>query len=123
MGGGITLSASAVGVTAVTYQWLRNGTPIAGATTSTYSIASAAAGDAGTYSVTVANSYGSVTSIAVPLTVTGGPPVITLPPLSQSALAGTTASFSVFAVGGGPYAISGLRTAPRSREPPGAPFC
>ena len=103
LGGAFTLTAGAVGVPSVSYQWMRNGVPIAGATDASYAVSNAVAGSAATYSVVVSNSAGSVTSKAVPLTVNGGPPVITLAPQSQAALMGATASFSVFAVGGGPF--------------------
>jgi hypothetical protein len=57
-----TFSVSATG-TGLSYQWQRNGTPIAGATASTYTAPAAAYGDSGaTYSVVVSNAGGSVTS-------------------------------------------------------------
>jgi len=45
---------------------MRNGVPVAGATNATYTVTSAVAGSAATYSVAVSNSAGSVTSAAVP---------------------------------------------------------
>ncbi|MBM3851737.1 MAG: hypothetical protein FJ399_01125, partial [Verrucomicrobia bacterium] len=53
---------------ALAYQWLRNGAPIAGATASTLSFASVAAGDLGTYTVRVTNATGSVVSNPAVLT-------------------------------------------------------
>jgi hypothetical protein len=53
---------SAIGVPTPEYRWRKNGTNIAGATNSSYSITSVATNDAGTYSVVVTNSAGSVTS-------------------------------------------------------------
>lgn len=61
------------------YQWLKNGTPITGARSATYSIVSAQAGDAGTYSVVVSNLISSETSSSVALTVNppaNSPPVL-----------------------------------------------
>jgi len=51
------------------YQWLNGGVAIPGATSSTYSIANAAAANDGTYSVIVSNVIGSVTSSGATLTV------------------------------------------------------
>lgn len=54
---------------APTYQWRRNGTAIPGATRADYTIASAAAADAGRYDVVATNIVGSTTSAAATLTV------------------------------------------------------
>ncbi len=103
IGGPVTLSVSVVGVPDATYQWLRNGVAISGATNATYTIPATTGTDAATYSVVVTNSAGSVTSAAVPLIINGGPPVVTLDPSNQLALAGAAASFSVAATGNGPF--------------------
>jgi len=61
------------------YQWFKNGSLIAGANAATYSIASAQAGDAGTYSVMVSNLTSSATSANATLTVNlpaNSPPVL-----------------------------------------------
>lgn len=52
-----------------TYQWLRNGTAITGATGASYVISNAKSGHAGKYSVVVKNSVATVTSYAASLTV------------------------------------------------------
>lgn len=101
-GSGFALSVKAFGIPAVSYQWLRNGAPIAGATDASYNVGSSAGADAGTYSVVISNGAGSVTSSVVPLVVHGGPPVIALQPANTSGLLGTTATFSVWALGDGP---------------------
>ncbi len=67
-GTSITLNASASG-RSLTYQWLLNGAVIAGATSSTYTIANFSSASAGTYSVTVSNTSGSVTSAIGTLTL------------------------------------------------------
>ncbi|MBL9136391.1 MAG: hypothetical protein JNK85_11010 [Verrucomicrobiales bacterium] len=69
-----TFSVAARGSTPITYQWLRNGAPITGATNSSYSIASATAADNGaSFTVEVSNSVNGtpvkVTSNAARLTV------------------------------------------------------
>ncbi len=68
-GSSVTLSASASGAPAPTFQWRKNGANIAGATSATYTIASVAAGDAANYDVVVTNSQGSATSSAGSLRV------------------------------------------------------
>jgi hypothetical protein len=70
-----------VGVTGSSpfYQWFKNGSPINGANAATYNIASASAGDAGTYSVMVSNLTSSATSGNATLTVNppaNSPPVL-----------------------------------------------
>jgi hypothetical protein len=69
-GDNVQFSVTAVGVPAPTYQWAFNGVPIGGATSSTLSLTDVHASDAGNYTVTVANSAGSVNSNAATLTVT-----------------------------------------------------
>ncbi|MBO4796582.1 MAG: immunoglobulin domain-containing protein, partial [Verrucomicrobia bacterium] len=53
----------------VSYQWMKNNTPIPGATKNTYIINSATGLDAGNYSVVVSNSSGTVVSGTVAVTV------------------------------------------------------
>ncbi|MBK8475438.1 MAG: discoidin domain-containing protein [Opitutaceae bacterium] len=53
----------------LTYQWTKDGSSLSGATAASYSIAATTTASAGTYSVTVRNSAGSVTSSSVALTV------------------------------------------------------
>jgi hypothetical protein len=58
----VTFTASASGTPVPTYQWLRNGEAISDATGSTFTISRVGLGDAGNYSVFVANAVGVVTS-------------------------------------------------------------
>jgi alpha-tubulin suppressor-like RCC1 family protein len=51
------------------YQWRKNGQPIVGATSPTYSIAKALPADAGSYTVVVSNGGSSITSAVATLTV------------------------------------------------------
>jgi hypothetical protein len=53
----------------LTYQWLKNGTAYAGATTDTLSLTSMTSADSGGYQLVVANSLGSVTSSLAQVTV------------------------------------------------------
>jgi hypothetical protein len=68
-GSGVQFSVMASGRPTPTYQWYFNSAAIAGATSSSYSLASAQAGNAGSYTVVVTNAMGSVTSSAATLTV------------------------------------------------------
>ena len=67
-GTSVSLSVTATG-TSPTYQWYLNNIAIPGATSSTYTIPSALASNAGTYSVTVSNNAGTVASQAAQLSV------------------------------------------------------
>lgn len=63
-------SVVASGSEPLAYQWLRGGAPVAGATSALFHLAAVADTDAGVYSVTVTNAFGSVTSQEATLTVT-----------------------------------------------------
>ena len=98
IGNTLTLSVTATGG-ALTYQWRKNGVAISGATASTYVKTGFQSADAGSYTVVVANSQGSVTSSAA--TVTDGNPVVTSQPASQTVCSGNNATFTVTATGPG----------------------
>ncbi|MSU53564.1 MAG: hypothetical protein EXS41_09275 [Opitutaceae bacterium] len=61
-GGAASFSVVATGTSPLAYQWKKDGSSISGATSSTYTIASTKTADAGSYTVVVTNSAGSVTS-------------------------------------------------------------
>jgi pectate lyase len=106
VGSSASFSVVASGTAPLAYQWKKNGTDITGATNSTLTIASAQTSDAGSYTVFVSNSAGSITSNAATLTVNSAPvaPTITTQPASQTVNVGDTASFSVAASGTAPLA-------------------
>ncbi len=68
LGGSATFSVTASG-TGNTYQWLFNNTPIAGATSATYTIAAVTAANAGAYAVRITNAGGTANSTAATLTL------------------------------------------------------
>lgn len=68
-GANVTFTVVTSGTPSATYQWYKNGAAIAGATGSSYSIASAAGTDWGSYSVVAMNPAGSTTSSAASLVV------------------------------------------------------
>ena len=67
----VTFNVAATG-TGLAYQWYKDGKVISGANGSSYTISSAKSSDAGSYTVTVSNSAGTVTSSAAVLTVNSG---------------------------------------------------
>jgi hypothetical protein len=107
-----TFSAVATGSEPLSYQWLRNGAPISGATSPAYTTPAMAATDSGArYTVRVANAAGSVTSVPASLTVGAAfDPAIVVQPASQSIVIGQTATFSVVATGTGPLAYQWRRS-------------
>jgi hypothetical protein len=68
-GNSATFSVQASGSATLTYQWSRNGTPIADGTEATLTLNDVQETDAGNYSVTVRNSAGAVTTANALLTV------------------------------------------------------
>jgi hypothetical protein len=83
VGSSVTLSVTATGYPAPTYQWRKDGVAIDGATAASYTIASPHVSDSGSYDVVITNSFGSVTSDSFTLTVNPAPLSITLGNLEQ----------------------------------------
>jgi uncharacterized repeat protein (TIGR01451 family) len=96
-GGTAMFSVTASG-TALSYQWLLNGVPVAGGTNTTLTLSNAQPAQAGSYTVRVTNLVGAVLSSPATLTVLG-PVTITTQPQSQTVLSGTTVTFTVTASG------------------------
>ncbi len=63
------LTASASGSAPLTYQWWKDGVPLAGETVAALRIEAVAAADAGLYSLVVSNPYGSATSAVAEVSV------------------------------------------------------
>ncbi len=97
-GQSVTFSASVTGNPTPTFQWNKNGSPVAGATGASFTLPNVVSDDGGSYTVTATNPAGSVTSNAATLTVTNAP-VITTQPVSQVVTAGGNATFTVAATG------------------------
>jgi phosphatidylinositol-3-phosphatase len=100
-----SFSVVAAGSAPLSYQWKRNGAAIGGATASSYSTGATSSSDNGeTFTVTVSNVAGTVTSNPATLTVTASPiaPTITTQPASDAVTVGQSASFSVVAAGTDP---------------------
>src|ERR1041384_4121029 len=67
--GSATFSVSAGGTAPLAYQWWFNGAPISGQTNADLTLTNSTFASAGNYDVIITNSYGSVTSSVVTLTV------------------------------------------------------
>lgn len=93
-----------IGTGTLTYQWYFNNAQMSGkrSQNATLSIGSVGTSDAGNYTVTVNNNYGTVTSTAAALTI-AVPPTITNQPASQALSQGQNATFSVGASGLTPF--------------------
>jgi hypothetical protein len=100
-GSPVYLSVTASGYGPLSYQWRFNGTNLSGQTDFFLSFANAQPDQSGSYQVVVSNPYGSVTSTIAQVTVFVSP-TITQQPQNTTALAGSTASFSVQATGTAP---------------------
>jgi hypothetical protein len=85
-----------------TYQWMKNGVAIAGATTATYAIDSVQATSAAGYSVKITGPVGSIISSAASLVIHVTPSIVTQPVALYKG-AGQSATFAVTAAGTGPF--------------------
>ncbi|HWF18368.1 MAG TPA: immunoglobulin domain-containing protein, partial [Verrucomicrobiae bacterium] len=106
VGGTALFTVSASG-NPLNYQWLKSGSPIPGATGSSFQITNVMFSDAASYSVTVSNQFNSQTSSVATLSV-GYPPSITLQPTNVTANLGDTVSFTSAASGTGPLSYQWL---------------
>src|SRR5439155_566550 len=95
-----SFSTTASGAGPFSYQWLKAGVDISGATDPTYSIASVAATDAATYCVVVSGACNSVTNCA---TLTVNALTSATGPSDATVCLGSDANFSVTASGTGPF--------------------
>jgi hypothetical protein len=98
-GSNAAFAVTADGSPTLTYQWRANGTNIPGATGATLTLTNVQDVNAGAYTVTIANSIGSMTSDPVTLTVIPTAPFFTLQPLSQGAPVGGSVTFTAAAAG------------------------
>jgi alpha-tubulin suppressor-like RCC1 family protein len=102
-----TFQVGAGGPSPLSYQWLYQGTPIAGATAMLLDLPAVTNQQAGAYSVAVACPCGSVTSLVANLTVLGIP-LVTNPPQDALVFCGDPATFQVGATGPTPLTYQWL---------------
>ncbi len=104
-----TFNVSATGSTPLSYQWERNTVNIAGANSSSFTIASTSLADNGArFRCVVTNGFGTATSNEATLTVTA-PPNISTNPLDQTVTQGQPATFNVSATGSTPLSYQWQR--------------
>ncbi len=69
VGSTVTFTVGATGTAPLSYQWMKGGTNVAGATASALTLSSVTTANAGSYNVRVSNTAGSITSANATLTV------------------------------------------------------
>jgi hypothetical protein len=105
-GAPVTFTATAGGTPALAYQWLFQGSPLAGATTASLTVASPGDNDSGGYSLRVTNAYGITNSAVAILSVV---PLALRGDNSLGQLTVSTAATNVSAIAAGSYHTLALR--------------
>jgi hypothetical protein len=97
-------SVVASGDSPLSYQWVKNGTAIEGATSSIYSIPTVGTGDLGSYNVKINNPAGSITSSNASLNLFQAP-VITSQPQNLDLMVSGVGYLNVGVMGDQPFAF------------------
>jgi len=129
VGNPATLSVSATGTGALSYQWYKNGIAINGATSASLTIAATALLDTGSYSVKITNSGGVTTSASAQISVIDPGRLVNISVLSMDGPgsqlltigfvtggAGTTGSQNLLIRGSGP-ALNAYKVSPVLPDP------
>lgn len=95
-----TFVATASGDAPITYQWVRDGSPLAGATDTTFTLATSYADNGARLLLIATNPAGRTLSSEAVLSVTPLLPTVQTAPQSITAVAGATTIFSVVVAGG-----------------------
>lgn len=110
LGSVFSITANIIGVS-LQYQWQKDGSDISGATSATYSDTNAALTDSGVYRITYKNpsvGYFIVAPYGIIVSVTDAPRIV-VQPVSTAVAVGTSATFSVTAVGTPPITYQWYR--------------
>ena len=99
VGNSATLSVAALGSQPLSYQWLKNGTNLKGATAANLTLAGVQASDAASYNVSVSNAAGAILSSTANLTVVTPPPSYAVTTSSSPNNEGTTSGDGVYETG------------------------
>jgi plastocyanin len=112
-GDSVTFTVAVTGTAPLSYQWKKDAKNIPGANSASLTLTAVTSASAGSYSVVVSNSAGSVTSSSTALTVLQGliAPIITTQPRSQTVTAGDTVTFTVAVTGTAPLSYQWKRGA------------
>ncbi|HEY5078758.1 MAG TPA: immunoglobulin domain-containing protein [Opitutaceae bacterium] len=104
VGSPVSFTVGAAGIAPLSYQWLKDGVPVAGATAETLTLLHVQAADAGTYSAVVTNPAGSAASTGSVLKVYAEAyaPIFQYQPSATEVTAGGTATLIVGVVGSPP---------------------
>ena len=100
----VQFAVTALGQPALAYQWQKNGGNltdsgnVSGSASATLTLSNVQTADMAVYSVLITNAIGQTASAPATLLVLG-PPLITLQPVSQTVNGGTTAQFTIAAMG------------------------
>ncbi len=109
-GTNVSFTVTAGGSAPFAYQWrkgganLGDGGSVSGSATPTLTLSNVQNADTASYDVVVTNNVSSITSNLATLSVTPVAPTITSQPASRSLAPGSTATFSVVAIGSAPLA-------------------
>jgi hypothetical protein len=111
VGGSVTFSAAANGTAPITYQWTKDGAPIAGATSTTLTLNAVTLASAGSYRLSATNAAGTAQSNPAVLSLNEAVvvPQFTVQPASIAAMVGGTVSFSAMVSGSGPLTYQWLK--------------
>lgn len=110
-GNPVTFSVFASGTAPFTYQWLRAGVAIPGATQSTYTFTTSRGDDGSLFSAVVSNIAGSATSATALLSVFDQPQAISIisQPQDVTVRDGQRPTFTVVLSGTGPFTVQWIR--------------
>src|SRR5208282_2561521 len=98
-GSTISLSAAAIGIDPISYQWYTNGVPVPGATTIVFYKTGATSADSAAYTLVASNAYGFGTSVVAQVSVLLVPTVVTDLPAAATNYLSLNEQFSVVAGG------------------------